>query len=41
MSIWAFRPKSKRFDSNIDIADAWKRLENGTHTADDIKLLKA
>jgi hypothetical protein len=30
----------KRFDSNIDIADAWKRLENGTHTADDIKLLK-
>jgi hypothetical protein len=29
-----------RFDSDLGIANAWKRLENGTFTADDIKLLK-
>ena len=30
----------RRFDSDIGIANAWKRLENGAHTEDDIKLLK-
>jgi hypothetical protein len=30
----------KRFDSDLAIANAWKRLEIGTHTVDDIKLLK-
>ena len=30
----------KRFDSDIKIADAWKRLENGNHTPEDIQLLK-
>ena len=32
--------KMNRFDSNIDIADAWLRLEAGTHTSLDIQLLK-
>lgn len=30
----------QRFDSNIDIADSWNRLENGTHNAGDISLMK-
>jgi len=30
----------RRFDSDLGIANAWKRLENGTHTENDIKLLK-
>ena len=30
----------QRFDSNIDIADSWKRLENGNQTTQDIQLLK-
>lgn len=29
-----------RFDSDVKIAESWKRLENGTHTADDIQLLR-
>jgi len=29
-----------RFDSDMGIANAWKRLENGTHTPDDMKLLR-
>ena len=29
-----------RFHSNPDIADAWMRLQDGTHTAQDIQLLK-
>ena len=30
----------KRFDSDIKIAEAWKRLEAGKHTKEDIQLLK-
>ncbi len=30
----------QRFDSNIDIANSWRRLENGTHTPKDTQLLK-
>ncbi len=30
----------KRFDSNANIAEAWKRLVDGTHTPKDIALLK-
>lgn len=30
----------RRFDSDVGIAQAWNRLRQGTHTADDIKLLK-
>jgi len=32
--------EKKRFDSDIGMANAWKRLENGTYTDNDIKLLK-
>lgn len=31
---------SGRFDADADIADAWERLQNGTHTAEDIQLFK-
>ena len=30
----------RRFDSSVDIADAWKRLETGAHTRADIQLLR-
>lgn len=30
----------QRFDSNIDIANSWRRLETGAHTPQDIQLLK-
>ena len=29
-----------RFDSDIKIAESWKRLETGTHTSEDIQLLR-
>jgi len=29
-----------RFDSSMDIANSWKRLEQGTHTADDLRWLR-
>ena len=32
--------ETKRFDSDIKIAEAWKRLESGNHTDADIQLLK-
>ncbi len=33
-------PTVQRFDSNIDIANSWRRLENGAQTPKDIQLLK-
>ncbi len=30
----------RRFDPSPKIADAWKRLESGAHTADDVRLLQ-
>ena len=32
--------KRKRFDANEEQARAWKRLEMGTHTEDDLTWLK-
>ena len=30
----------RRFDSNLDQAEAWKRLETGTHTPADLAWMK-
>ena len=34
------QPEIRRFDSDIDIANAWKRLEMGSHLKKDLELLK-